>query len=293
MKSLVFAEKPSVAKELARVLKCNEHGKGYFEGKSYIVTWALGHLATLSDPEDYDRQYQNWNMESLPIIPDKMKVKILKEVYHQYKTVAHLMNRKDVSDLIIATDAGREGELVARWTMLLANFNKPFKRLWISSQTDKAIIEGFSNLKPGKEYDRLFHAAVCRAEADWLIGLNLSRALTCHYNAQLSAGRVQTPTLNMIVEREEEIQNFKPIPYWEIKAEFNGYFGNWRTKDNPSGRIFDQLSAENLKTKLENKKGVVISTESKDRSEQPPLADMDFLQKKLFPLCKFYMNDLK
>ncbi len=280
MKSLVFAEKPSVAKEMARVLKCNEKNKGYFEGKDYIVTWALGHLATLYEPGDYDAAYKNWSMESLPIIPEKMKIKRLKKTSHQYKTVSFLMKRKDVKELIIATDAGREGELVARWTMLLAGFKKPFKRMWISSQTDKAIKDGFANLKPGNNYDRLFNAAVCRAEADWLVGLNLSRALTCHFNTQLSAGRVQTPTLSMIVEREDEIKNFKPVPFWELKAEFDGYFGHWRNKKSGSGRIFDLEFAEKLKDRLEGKAAVVARVESKERSEDHPLAyDLTELQR--------------
>ena len=280
MKSLVFAEKPSVAKEMARVLKCNEKRKGYFEGKDYIVTWALGHLATLYEPGDYDASYKNWSMESLPIIPEKMKIKRLKKTSHQFKIVSFLMKRNDVKELIIATDAGREGELVARWTMLLAGFKKPFKRMWISSQTDRAIKDGFANLKPGKNYDRLFNAAVCRAEADWLVGLNLSRALTCHFNTQLSAGRVQTPTLSMIVEREDEIKNFKPVPFWELKAEFDGYFGHWKNKKSGSSRIFDLEFAEKLKDSLEGEAAVVTRVESKERSEEHPLAyDLTELQR--------------
>lgn len=280
MKILVFAEKPSVAGEIARVLKCNKKEKGFYEGDNYVVTWALGHLAGLLDPEDYDKRYATWDMTDLPIIPAKMKLKVLKQTSQQYRTVEFLMRRKDVKELIIATDAGREGELVARWTMQLAGFNKPFKRLWISSQTDKAILEGFAKLKPGKEYDRLFNAAVCRAEADWLIGLNISRALTCKFNTSLSAGRVQTPTLSMIINREEEIQNFKPIPFWEVKAEFEGFFGHWRTKENPSGRIFDQSQAERIKEKLQEKSGIVVNVEIAERSEMPPLAyDLTELQR--------------
>ena len=280
MKIVVFAEKPSVAKELARVLKANVKSKGYYEGKEYIITWALGHLATLYEPGDYNNRYKNWSMEDLPIIPEKMKIKKLKATTHQFNTVSHLLNRKDVKELIIATDAGREGELVARWAMKLAKFNKPFKRLWISSQTDKAIKEGFSKLKNGRDYDNLFNAAVCRAEADWLIGLNLTRALTCKFNSQLSAGRVQTPTLNMIVEREEEIKNFKPVPYWEIKSEFEGYYGNWRDKNSGSGRIFDMAYGEKMKSKFESRTAKVIDVAVKDKQELPPLAyDLTALQR--------------
>jgi DNA topoisomerase III len=280
MKTVVFAEKPSVAAEIARVLKCNKKEKGFYEGEKYVITWALGHLAGLLDPEDYDKRYATWDMATLPIIPPKMKLKVLKQTSQQYRTVEFLLKRKDINELIIATDAGREGELVARWTMQLAGFNKPFRRLWISSQTDRAIAEGFAKLKPGKDYDRLFNAAVCRAEADWLIGLNISRALTCQFNTSLSAGRVQTPTLSMIVAREEEIQHFKPTPFWEVKAEFEGFFGHWRTKENPSGRIFDMSKAESLKEKLENKSGTVVSADITDRSEMPPLAyDLTELQR--------------
>lgn len=280
MKKLVFAEKPSVAKEMARVLKATSKKNGYFEGKDYVITWALGHLATLKEPGDYDNKYKTWSMESLPIIPEKMYIKRLKQTTKQYKVVEYLMNRKDVSELIIATDAGREGELVARWTMLLAKFRKPFKRLWISSQTDKAIKDGFNNLKDGKEYDRLFYAAKARAEADWLIGLNLTRALTCHYNVQLSAGRVQTPTLAMIVNRENEIKNFKPKEYYEIKAEFDGFFAHWVNSKN-NGRIFDREFADKLVDSLRKEEKVEVKSKTvKDKHEGAPLLyDLNELQR--------------
>ena len=170
MKSLVLAEKPSVARELARVLGCGEKHKSYYEGSKYVVTWALGHLVTLAEPEDYDTKFRTWNLEDLPLLPSKMNLKVLKETSHQYRAVASLCKRSDISELIIATDAGREGELVARWIMELVHWRKPFKRLWISSQTDKAIKDGFASLKPGRNYDNLYASAVCRAEADWLIG---------------------------------------------------------------------------------------------------------------------------
>ena len=193
MKSLVLAEKPSVGREIARVLKCNRKAKGYLEGSKYVVTWALGHLVTLAEPDDYDRKLKEWRMEDLPMLPEKMKLKVIRQTSHQFRVVRGLMRRKDIKDLVIATDAGREGELVARWIMEMANWKKPFRRLWISSQTDNAIHEGFARLQAGKVYDNLYDAAVCRAEADWLIGLNVTRALTCKFNAQLNAGQYRPP----------------------------------------------------------------------------------------------------
>ena len=192
-KTLVLAEKPSVGKELARVLGCKRGADGYMEGDRYIVTWALGHLVTLADPDVYDKKLEKWSMDDLPMLPEKMKLVVIPETARQYKVVSALMKRADVSELVIATDAGREGELVARWVMVKAGWNKPARRLWISSQTDKAIREGFANLKPARDYDNLFKSAQARSEADWLVGLNVTRALTCKHNAQLSAGRVQTP----------------------------------------------------------------------------------------------------
>ncbi len=202
-----------------------------------MVTWALGHLVTLAEPDDYDAKYKQWRLEDLPMLPEKMKLKVIKPTAHQYQVVKSLMNRADINELVIATDAGREGELVARWIMEQARWKKPFKRLWISSQTDAAIQQGFRQLKPGREYDNLYVAAVCRAEADWLIGLNVTRALSCKYNAQLTAGRVQTPTLAMIVNRENEIQDFQSVDYWTIRADFGDYYGDWRDRHN-QGRIF-------------------------------------------------------
>ncbi|MDQ0115360.1 DNA topoisomerase III [Paenibacillus harenae] len=244
MKSLVLAEKPSVAKELARVLGCGQKHKSYMEGPKYVVTWALGHLVTLAEPEDYDPKYRNWNLEDLPLLPPKMNLKVMKETSHQYKAVAQLCKRQDISELIIATDAGREGELVARWIMELVHWRKPFKRLWISSQTDKAIKDGFNSLKPGKDYDALYASAVCRAEADWLIGLNVTRALTTKYNAQLSAGRVQTPTLSILMDREHDIQRFQSQPYWTVGADLDGFSAMWREQDGHDGRLWSKEAAD-------------------------------------------------
>lgn len=219
MKTLVLAEKPSVGRDIARVLHCQQKADGYIEGKEYVVTWGLGHLVELQDPEGYDKKYKEWKTEDLPIMPEKLMTVVIPKTGKQYRTVQGLLNRKDIGEVVIATDAGREGELVARWILQKAGCRKKCRRLWISSVTDRAIREGFAKLKDAKEYDHLFEAAVSRAEADWLVGINATRALTCKYNAQLSCGRVQTPTLAMIAKREEEIRNFKPETYYTIQAE--------------------------------------------------------------------------
>lgn len=278
MKALVLAEKPSVGREIARVLGCKQKGNGYLEGTKYVITWALGHLVTLAEPEDYDKKYSIWRFEDLPMLPNPMKLKVIGKTSKQFRVVRDLMKRKDLSELIIATDAGREGELVARWIMALGQWKKPFKRLWISSQTDLAIKEGFSKLKLGKEYDSLFDAAVCRAEADWLIGLNITRALSCKFNAQLNAGRVQTPTLAMIINREEEIKNFVPSDYFTIKADFGDYFGDFRGKN--GGRLFDFNEAKALVDKLDGQKGKIVELKRELKRENPPLAyDLTELQR--------------
>ena len=278
-KILVLAEKPSVGRDLARVLKCNQNKGSYIEGNKYIVTWAMGHLVGLMDPEGYDNKYKEWKMETLPMLPKYMKLTVLKKTAKQYNEVKKLMNRADVSEIVIATDAGREGELVARWIIEKAGVNKPLKRLWISSQTDKAILDGFRNLKPGSDYDNLYKAAVCRAEADWLVGLNVTRALTCKHNAQLSAGRVQSPTLAMIVNREEEIRSFKPKTYYTLGANANGYKLSWVNKDNNS-RIFDEEFAKKIEGKLRNAEGQIVNiVEANKKKYSPALYDLTELQR--------------
>ncbi|NHN30675.1 DNA topoisomerase III [Paenibacillus agricola] len=280
MKSLILAEKPSVAKEIARVLGCTQKQKHYIEGPNYVVTWALGHLVTLAEPEDYDTKFKAWELEHLPLLPDKMKLKVIKETTPQFRAIAQLAKRSDLKQLIIATDAGREGELVARWIMEEINWRKPFQRLWISSQTDKAIIEGFAKLKPGKDYDSLYQAAVCRAEADWLIGLNMTRALTCKYNAQLAAGRVQTPTLSMMMERENEIRAFQSKDYWLLHAHLSGFQAMWRSKEHPDGRLFDKVQADILLNKMKSEKAKVTHLRMVEKSEPHPLAyDLTELQR--------------
>jgi DNA topoisomerase-3 len=278
MKSLVLAEKPSVARDIARVLNCGQKGKGFIEGPNYVVTWALGHLVTLAEPDDYDKNLKQWRMEDLPMLPEKMKLKIIKQTSHQYQVVRGLMQRNDIKDLVIATDAGREGELVARWIMDMARWKKPFKRLWISSQTDNAVREGFARLQPGSAYNNLYDAAVCRAEADWLIGLNVTRTLTCKFNAQLNAGRVQTPTLAMIVNREKEIQNFRPVDYWTIRTDFSDYYGDWRGSN--GGRIYEQAKAEEILARIKGQEGTIKEVKTEAKKELPPLAyDLTELQR--------------
>lgn len=278
MKSLVLCEKPSVAREIARVLGCNKTSKSYIESDKYIVTWALGHLIELKMPENYDPKFKNWNLEDLPIIPDQMGIKVMKQTSHQYKAIEQLSKRKDIKECIIATDAGREGELVARWILEKARFNKPTKRLWISSQTDKAIKDGFKQLKPGKEFDSLYQSAICRAQADWLIGLNVSRALTTKFNDPLSAGRVQTPTLSMVIEREKEIQSFIPKEYWTISATIEGMQA--RYEFNGEKRIFNQKKAEDIVAKCQNQMAITDSIHRKEKTENHPLPyDLTELQR--------------
>ncbi|NIK78489.1 DNA topoisomerase-3 [Paenibacillus castaneae] len=280
MKSLVLAEKPSVAKEIARVLGCGQKHKGYMEGPKYVVTWALGHLVTLAEPEDYNPKYKTWNLEDLPLLPPKMHLKIMKETSQQFRAVAQLCKRQDINELIIATDAGREGELVARWIMELVHWRKPFKRLWISSQTDKAIKDGFNNLKPGKDYNNLYASAVCRAEADWLIGLNVTRALTTKYNAQLAAGRVQTPTLSMLMEREQEIQTFESKPYWNVMADFGSFTALWREQETHDGRVWSRSDGEAVLARIQNGHAKVDKLRTIEKTEPHPQAyDLTELQR--------------
>lgn len=278
-KILVLAEKPSVGRELARVLKCNKKGNGYIEGEKYIVTWALGHLVTLADPEVYDDKYKSWKMEDLPMLPKPLKLVVIKQSGKQFNVVKEQLNRKDVTEIVIGTDSGREGELVARWILEKARINKPMKRLWISSQTDKAILEGFRHLKHSSQYDNLYKAAACRAEADWVVGLNITRALTCKHNAQLTAGRVQSATLAMIVNREEEIKNFKPKDYYVISAKAKGFTLQWRDKNNNSN-IFDEDKLNKIIAAIKGKDANVVDVnESAKKQYSPSLYDLTELQR--------------
>ena len=280
MKSLVLAEKPSVARDIARVLKCGKKLNGALEGDKYVVTWALGHLVTLADPEEYDKKYKEWKMEDLPMMPKKMELVVIRQTAKQYQAVKTQLFRKDVSEIIIATDAGREGELVARWILEKARCTKTVKRLWISSVTDKAIREGFAHLRNGKEYEPLYDAAVSRAEADWLVGINATRALTCKYNAQLSFGRVQTPTLAMIAAREEEIRQFKPQEYYGLNLLAGGIRFSWQDGKSGSRRSFSKERIEDLKAKTGNGSLEVTEIEkSGKKTYAPGLYDLTELQR--------------
>lgn len=256
-KRLVLAEKPSVGRDIARVMNCKKKGNGYFESEKYIVTWALGHLVELASPERYEERYKSWRIEDLPILPNRFKLEIIKKTGKQFHTVKTQMNRKDVQEIIIATDAGREGELVARWIIDKAYVKKPIKRLWISSVTDKAIKEGFRHLKNGSQYENLYASAVARAEADWVVGLNASRALTCKYNAQLSCGRVQTPTLAMVQKREEEIRNFKAQKYNGITAMADGLKLTWHDRKSNNSRIFNEEKCNSILSSVQNSEVIV------------------------------------
>lgn len=278
-KVLVLAEKPSVGRDIAKVLKSNQNKGSYIEGNKYVITWALGHLVGLQDPEGYDEKYKTWSMETLPMLPKYMKLTVLKKTSKQFYEVKKLLNRNDIEEIVIATDAGREGELVARWIIEKAGVKKSIKRLWISSQTDKAILDGFKNLKPGSHYENLYKAAVCRAEADWIVGLNATRALTCKYNAQLSAGRVQSPTLAMIVDREDEIKNFKPKDFYTISAKASGISLQWVNKDN-NLRIFNEEAANKILNNLKGHDAKIISiTETPKKKFSPALYDLTELQR--------------
>lgn len=278
MKSLVIAEKPSVGRDIARVLNCKQGGNGFLEGKDYIVTWALGHLVELSDPESYGDQWKEWKLETLPMLPEKLEIQVIKKTGGQFRTVKTQMCRKDVNQLIIATDAGREGELVARWIIKKAGVKKPMKRLWISSVTDKAIREGFSHLKEAKEYEHLYEAAVARAEADWLVGLNATRALTAKHNAQLSCGRVQTPTLAILAKRAEQIRAFTPRSYYGFGMEGAGVFFRWKSKNGGSS-TFSRAEIQEVEQRTASGAAVVTQVKKKAKtSYAPKLYDLTSLQ---------------
>lgn len=279
-KSVVIAEKPSVARDIARVLNCNKKGNGYLEGDKYIVTWALGHLVTLADPESYDVKYKTWNLEDLPMLPERLKLTVIKQTGKQFNAVKSQLTRGDVGEIIVATDAGREGELVARWIIDKVKINKPIKRLWISSVTDKAIKDGFANLKPGKAYDNLYASAVARSEADWYIGLNATRALTTRFNAQLNCGRVQTPTVAIIAAREDEIKHFKAQTYYGIEAQTNDRLKlTWQDAKGNS-RSFEKEKIDAIVKKLGSSNAMVTDIEKKPKKTfSPGLYDLTELQR--------------
>lgn len=280
MKTLVIAEKPSVGRDIARVLKCGKNNQGALEGEKYVVTWALGHLVTLADPEAYDERYKNWDMAVLPMMPEKFQLVVIKQTGKQYQTVKNHLYRKDIGDVVIATDAGREGELVARWILAKAGSRKTVKRLWISSVTDKAIRDGFAHLRDGRDYKNLYAAAEARAEADWLVGINGTRALTCKYNAQLSCGRVQTPTLAMIEAREKEIRAFQPEKYYGLTLTADGIVWTWQDQKSGSSRTFSKDRIQKIEEKVGGEKLRVDKVhKTTKKTYAPGLYDLTELQR--------------
>lgn len=280
MKSLVIAEKPSVARDIARVLKCKKNGQGTIEGERYVVTWGLGHLVTLADPEEYKPEWKEWKMDVLPMMPKTWKLSVIRQTAKQYNAVKSQIHRKDVGEIIIATDAGREGELVARWILEKAGNKKPVKRLWISSVTDRAIREGFGRLRDGRDYQNLYDAAQSRAKADWLVGINATRALTCKYNAKLTCGRVQTPTLALIAKREDEIRSFRPKPYYGLKVYADGICFTWQDGKSGSTRTFDQERIRRISEEIRGERLVLESVEKKSKKTYAPaLYDLTELQR--------------
>ena len=226
-KIVVVAEKPSVGRDIARVIGCRTSGDGCLIGDQYIVTWAVGHLVTLMEPDEMDEHLKKWTFDTLPILPEEIPLKVISATKSQYSKVKKLICDKETDSLICATDAGREGELIFRYIYEKSGCKKPFDRLWISSMTDEAIREGFRQIRPGSDYDGLYESARCRSKADWLVGMNASRAFTLRYNALLSVGRVQTPTLAILVKRRKEIENFKPEGFCTVTADFGDYRGTW------------------------------------------------------------------
>ncbi|WP_099159803.1 DNA topoisomerase III [Virgibacillus ndiopensis] len=279
-KTVVLAEKPSVGRDIARVLNCHKKGNGFMEGSKYIVTWALGHLVTLADPEVYEDKYKTWRLDDLPMLPSHLKLVVIKKTGKQFNAVKTQFNRKDVNEIVIATDAGREGELVARWIIEKSRVNKRVKRLWISSVTDKAIRDGFKQLKPGEKYENLYASAVARSEADWYVGLNATRALTTKFNAQLSSGRVQTPTLAMIAAREKEIKDFKPQKFYGIEVKTTkGFKFTWQDAKN-NNRMFSKEKADILLGQVKNKPAKVINVDKTYKKKfSPQLYDLTELQR--------------
>lgn len=287
MKSLIIAEKPSVARDIARVLKCNKKGEGYLYNENYIISWAIGHLVTLCEPEEYDEKLKKWDMTHLPIIPQNIKTKVIKQTNQQFKILKNLIKMQEVTSLICATDSGREGELIFRYIYEQTKCKKPFKRLWISSMTDEAIKEGFQNLKDGKEYDNLYYSAKCRSEADWLVGINASRAFTLKFNTLLSIGRVQTPTLAILVERQKEIEMFSSKEYFEIEANFykiqdinQNYKSTWIDFEKNETKILEKEKANNILKEIKGKGGEIFSVENETKKQPPPLLyDLTELQR--------------
>ncbi len=279
---LIITEKPSVAQSLARVIGANKRCDGYLEGSGYVVSWCIGHLVELAPPQSYDERYHKWRVEDLPIVPREWLYSVSDATKKQFRILRTLMGRKDVKSLICATDAGREGELIFRLVYNQVKCKKPFERLWISSMEDDAIRAGFQNLKSGKEYDALYEAALCRERADWIVGMNATRLFSCLYGQTLAVGRVMTPTLAMVVERDAKIAAFKPEPFWTIEI-------NLGSVTVASRRFSDKKEAEELLTVCRKAgEAVVKLIETKEKVEKPPLLyDLTSLQREANRLLGF------
>ena len=271
---LVLAEKPSVAMSLSKVIGANQRGDGYMEGNGYLVSWCVGHLVELSQPEAYDEKYAKWRYDDLPILPEHWQYQVSASTKKQFGILKKLMQRKDVESLVCATDAGREGELIFRLVYHQCGCKKPVERLWISSMEDSAIREGFQKLRPGTEYDALYEAALCRERADWIVGINATRLFSCLYGQTLNVGRVMTPTLAMVVMRDAAIRAFKPEPFYSAELKFRDF----------------QAGGERMKEKAEAEKlvaeccqagsAIITKVEQKEKSEKPPaLFDLTSLQR--------------
>lgn len=278
-KTLVIAEKPSVARDIAKTLGVSGKNEGYLTGENYVVSWAIGHLVTLAEPEAYDVKYKKWNFETLPILPDSMKLEAIKKTRSQLKVLHKLMHSREIDEIICATDSGREGELIFRYIYEITQCRKPFRRLWISSMTETAIREGFAHLQDGSHYDLLYHSARCRAEADWLVGMNASRAYTIQYGALFSIGRVQTPTLALIVEKQKEIDAFVPQDYFEVQADFEQYTGFW-IDEKENTRLDLREKAEQIAARVKGQRGIVSQIVKEEKRQLPPLLyDLTELQR--------------
>ena len=275
----VLAEKPSVARDIARVLGANTPGKGCLKGGGYVVTWAVGHLVTQVNPEEIDARWKTWRQDTLPMLPENIPLKVIAQSRDQFQCVKTILNAPQVDSVICATDAGREGELIFRRIYQMAGCRKPFRRLCISSMTEEAIQEGFANLRDGADYDGLYASALCRSDADWLVGMNGSRAFTLRYDSLLSVGRVQTPTLSILVKRALEIRNFVPENYWEVQADFGGYRGTWIDKDGKT-RIPDEKTAKEIVSAVTGREGEVLEVSTERKRVPPPLLyDLTTLQR--------------
>ena len=271
---LALAEKPSVAQAIAKVLGAAKRCDGYLEGNGWLVSWCVGHLVELAEPESYDEKYSKWRYEDLPIFPEKWKYEVSASTRKQFAIVKQLMNREDITEIAECTDSGREGELIYRLVYHKCGCRKPFRRLWISSMEDAAIREGFTDLRPSNEYDNLYEAALCRERADWIVGMNATRLFSCLYGQTLAVGRVMTPTLAMVVMRDAAIDAFKSEPFFTVRISMNGVTAE-------SVRFSEQAEAARLADLCERAGAATVKkAERKEKTEKPPsLYDLTSLQR--------------